>query len=136
MLTGATKKRVFYFASAFFRLIAMLGLIIAYIAVKIAVKPPITWLNILLLCLAISNLLTAIFNLILCGFSATAYHEKFTVQLVCFLLTLLSGGIASTTFTGIGAFTKVLPEEIKNEGIYNTKTFKYKDGKYEDKTKK
>ena len=136
MLIGATKKRFFYFLSAFFRFVACLGLIVAFISVKIAVKPNINWLNALLICLAIANLIMAVFNLMLCGMTANAYKSNFKIQLICFLLTLFTGGVASTTFTGVGAFTNVLPEDIKSEGLYNTKTFKNKDGKYEEETKK
>lgn len=135
MLTGATKKRFFYFGSALTRFLAFIALIIAYIVVKITVRPGIDWLNALLMCLSIANLITAVFNLILCGFTANQYKTNFGVQLICFLLCLFTGGIASTTFTGIAAFTKVLPDEIKNEKIFNTRTFKNKDGKYEEEKK-
>ena len=136
MLKGATAKRFYYFLSALFRGISFLGLLIAYIVVKIAVKPPIEWLNALLITLSILSLITGIFNLILCGMTASAYKDKFAVQLVCFLITLFTGGIASSTFTGVAVFTKVEMDEVKNEGIYNTKTFKNKDGKFDEKTKR
>lgn len=135
MLVGATKKRLYYCLSAFCRFIVFLGLIVAYISVKITVKPSIGWLNILLMCLAIANLITAVFNLILCGFSANQYNSNFAVQLICFLSTLVTGGILSTAFTGVATFTKVLLEDMKSEGIFNTKTFKNKDGKYEEENK-
>ncbi|MGN0961854.1 MAG: hypothetical protein ACI4PF_06640 [Christensenellales bacterium] len=136
MLIGATKKRFYYCLSAFSRFIAFVGLLIAYIVVKITVKPNIDWLNALLICLSIASLVTAVYNLILCGFTANQYKDNFAVQLICFLICLFTGGIVSTTFTGVAVFTKVLPDEVKNEGIFNTKTFKNKDGKYEDETKK
>jgi hypothetical protein len=136
MLIGATKKRFFYFLSAFFRFVACLGFVVALVSVMIAVKPNIKWLNALLLTLAITNLITAIFNLLLCGVTANGYKSNFRIQLICFLLTLLSGGIASSTFTGVAVFTRVLPEDLKSEGVYNTKTLKNKDGKYEEETKK
>ena len=133
---GATAKRIYYFLSALFRGVAFIGLLIAYIVVRITVKPEIGWLNALLIILALLNLATGIFNLVLCGLSATAYKEKFLIQLCCFVITLLSGGIASSTFTGLAAFTKVLDDEVENEKIFNTKTFKIKEGKVDEKTKK
>ena len=48
---------------------------------------------------------------------------------------MLTGGIVSSTFTGIAVFTKVQKDDIKNEGIFNTKTFKNKDGNYDEETK-
>lgn len=135
MLKGATGKRFFYFLSAFCRFVMFLGLIIAYIVVKITVKPTINWLNILLLCLGIAGLITALFNLILCGFSANQYRDARAIQIVCFLLTLVTGGIVASTFTGMATFTKVLPEEIKNEKIFNVKKFNINGEKDEDKTK-
>lgn len=136
MLKGATGKRFFYFFSAFLGLILCLGLVVAYIVVKIKVKPEIKWLNILLLYLAIGNLITSLYNLVLCGFSAMQYKDMFAVQLVCFLLTLISGGIVTTTFTGVATFTKVLPEEIKNEKIFNVKKFNINGDRDEKETKK
>lgn len=123
MLKGATGKRFFFFLSAFLRFVAFLGLIIAYIVVKITVKPTISWLNILLFCLILSNLATSLFNLVLCGFSANQYKDLKGVQIVCFILTLLTGGIATSTFTGIATFVRVQPEEIKNEKLFNLKKF-------------
>lgn len=135
MLKGATGKRFFYFLSAFLRFIVFLGLVVAYIVVKITVKPPISWLNILLVCLMLSNLITSLFNLVLCGFSANQYRDNRVVQFICFLLTLLTGGIATSTITGVAVFTKVLPEEIKNEKIFNVKKFNINGDSDEKKTK-
>lgn len=135
MLEGATSKRFHFFLSAFCRFVVFLGLIVAFIVVKITVEPEIRWLNILLMVLAIVNLATSIFNLILCGFSANQYHDNFAPQLICFLICMFTGGIVTTTFTGVATFTKVLPEEIKNEKIFNTKTFKINGGKNEKETK-
>jgi len=136
MFKGATGKRFFYLLSALFRSLSFVGLLIAYIIVKIVVDPAIGWLNALLLILSISSLLTSLFNLVLCGFPATAYKEKFFIQLICFVVTLFTGGIASSIFTGFATFTRVEDSEIKNEGVYNTRTFKNKDGKLDEKTKK
>ena len=136
MLKGATGKRFYYFLSALFRFVSFIGLLIAFIVVKIVVDPDIGWLNGLLLSLSILSLVTSLFNLVLCGLPATAYREQFAIQLICFILTLLTGGVASSTFTGIATFIKVEDDEIKNERIFNTKTFKNKDGKLDEKTKK
>ena len=124
MIKGATSKRLFYFLSSLFRFVGFVGLLIAYIVVKIVVSPSINWLNALLLCLSITSLITAVFNLVLCGFSATAYKEKKCVQIICFLVTLLTGGVASSTFTGVAVFTPVLNDEVENERIFNIKNKK------------
>ena len=134
MFKGATGKRFFYFLSSLFRIITFLGLLIAYIVVKI-VDPGIDWLNALLLTLSLASLGTSAFNLILCGFPATAYHEKKFIQFLCFILMIPTGGILSSVFTGFAAFIKVEDVEIKNEKIFNTKTFKNKDGKENEKEK-
>ena len=136
MFKGASGKRFFYFLSSFLRAISFVGLLIAYIVVRIVVEPSIDWLNTLLLTLTITTFLTSAFNLMLCGFPATAYHEKKFVQYFCFAVTIFTGGIGSTICTGFAAFTKVEQEEMKNEKIFNTRTFKNKDGKQYDKEKK
>lgn len=124
MIKGATSKRLFYFLSSLFRFISFVGLLIAYIVVKIVVRPSIVWLNILLLVLSLTSIATAVFNLVLCGFSATAYkHNKF-IQITCFIATLLTGGVASSTFTGVAVFTPVLNDEVENERIINIKNKK------------
>lgn len=135
MLKGATGKRFYYFLSSLFRIITFLGLLIAFIVVKIVMDPEIVWLNALLLSLSLGSFFTSAFNLILCGFPATAYHEKKFIQILCFVLMIFTGGILSTATTGLAVFTKVDPEEIKNEKIFNTKTFKNKDGKLNEKEK-
>lgn len=136
MFKGAFGKRFYYLLSALFRAVSFVGLLIAYIVVKIVVSPAIGWLNALLSVLSILSLATSIFNLVLSSFPATAYKEKFLIQLICFITTLLTGGIASSTFTGLAVFTKVLDEEVKNERLINTKTLKNKEGKSDEKTKK
>lgn len=136
MFSGATGKRLFYFFSAGFRFISFLGLLVAYVIVKIVSEPQVRWLNALLLTLSLLSLATSAFNLVLCGMSATAYRQKFWVQLVCFVTTLFTGGVASSALTGFATFMKVEDEEIENERIINTKTFK-REGKKDDKfTKK
>jgi hypothetical protein len=121
MIKGATSKRFNYFLSSFFRMVSFIGLLIAYIVVKIVVRPQIGWLNILLLMLSITSLVTSIFNLILCGFSATAYRNKKFIQIICFVVTLVSGGMASSALTGVAVFTPVLDDEVENEGIVHIK---------------
>lgn len=121
MIKGVTGKRLNYFSSCLFRFVSFVGLLIAYIVVKIVVRPQIVWLNWLLLGLSITSLLTAIFNLVLCGFSANDYRNKKFIQILCFLVTLFTGGIASSTFTGVAVFTKVLEEEVENEKLINIK---------------
>jgi hypothetical protein len=117
-------------------MLSFLGLLIAYIVVKIVVEPSIDWLNTLLLTLSLLSLATSIFNLVLCGMPATGYAEKKGIQIICFIVTLFTGGIISSTLTGLGAFIKVEDDEIQNEKIFNTKTFKNKDGKLNDKNRK
>ena len=124
MFKGAFGKRFYYLLSALFRIVSFLGLLVAYIVVRIVVTPAIDWLNVLLLTLSILSLVTSVFNLVLSSFPATAYKEKFLVQLLCFVVTLCTGGIASSTFTGLAVFTKVLDDEVKNERLINTKTLK------------
>lgn len=136
MLKGATAKRFYYFMSALLRFIDFVGLLIAFIVVACTLKPAISWLNGLLITLSLLGLATSLFNLILCGFTASAYKQNFKIQLICFILTLVTGGIISSTMTGLAAFTKVELEEIKNEKIFNTKTFKNKDGKFDEETKR
>jgi hypothetical protein len=136
MFKGATGKRLFYFLSALLRSVSFVGLLIAYIIVKIVVESSITWLNTLLLTLSITCLVTSLFNLILCGFPATAYHEKKIIQFLCFFTMIFTGGILSTTLTGIASFIKVENEEIKNEKVFNIKTLHNKDGQINEKTKK
>lgn len=121
VIKGANGKRLNYFLSAMFRGLAFLGLIIAYIVVKITVKPGIEWLNILLLCLSLGGLVSGIFNLILCGFTATGYKENFWVQLICLIVTCLTGGIVGTTLTSVAFACKVTDEEVKNENVIRLK---------------
>ena len=133
MIKGVMAKRLYFFLSSLFRFISFIGLTIAYVVVKIVVEPSIGWLNILLLTLAITTLLTAVFNLVMCGFTANAYKDKKLIQILCFIITLITGGIASSTFTGIAAFAKVLDEEVENENLINIKQIK--GGNHETKKK-
>lgn len=123
MFKGATGKRVFYFSSAMLRVIVSIVLLITCIVVKLAVKPNIEWLNILLIVLTITGFISGLFNLAMCGMPAIAYKSKKVIQIICFLFTLVTGGILSSILTGFAVFTKVLPEDIKNEKVFNTKTF-------------
>ena len=61
--------------SSFFRLFGFLALLIAFIIVKITVKPAIEWLNLLLLLLSLGSLMSGIFNLAMCGMPATGLIE-------------------------------------------------------------
>lgn len=124
MFKGATGKRVFYFTSAMLRTIVAVGLLIAYIIVKFTVKPSIVWLNTLLIVLAVAGIISALYNLAMCGMPATGYKTNKGVQIGCLIFTCLTGGILSSIFTGFAVFTKVLPEDVKNERIFNTKNFK------------
>ncbi len=124
MFKGATGKRVFYFSSAVLRFVTSIALLIAVIIVKFTVSPSIDWLNALLITLTITGIVSGLYNLILCGLPALAYKNNRAVQIVCFIFTLVTGGILSSLITGFAVFTKVLPEDIKNEKIFNVKTFK------------
>lgn len=124
MFKGATGKRVFYFTSAMLRAFTSIGLLIAYIVVKFAVKPSIGWLNVLLIGFAVFGIVSTLYNLAMCGMPATAYKTNKGAQIGCFVLTILTGGVLSSILTGYGLFTKVQPEDIKNERLINTKNFK------------
>ena len=121
MLTGATGKRFYYFMSSFFRLIGFLALLIAFIIVKLTVKPAIEWLNLLLLLLSIGGLMSGIFNLAMCGMPATGYKSARAIQIVCLVLTCLTGGIVGTVFTSLALAQKVSEEEVENENIVKIK---------------
>ena len=126
MLTGATGKRFYYFMSSFFRLFGFLALLIAFIIVKITVKPAIEWLNLLLLLLSLGSLMSGIFNLAMCGMPATGYKVNKSSQIVCLILTILTGGILGTVFTSLGFALKVSDEEVENENIFKVKKHKEK----------
>lgn len=116
-MKGAMGKRFAYLLASVFRLFMFFACLIAYIVVKLAVKPPIPWLNALLLCLSIGGLISGAFNLIMCGYSAYGYKKNITVQICDFILTFITGGIIGTSFAGIGLFTRVQPGDIESEGI-------------------
>ena len=124
MFKGATGKRVFYFSSAMLRVITSIALLIAVIVVKFTVKPSIEWLNALLIILTISGIVSGLFNLAMCGLPAIAFKNNKAIQVVCFIFTLITGGVLSSILTGFAVFTKVMPEDIKNEKVFSTKTFK------------
>ena len=126
MLTGATGKRFYYFMSSFFRLFGFIALLIAFIIVKITVKPAIEWLNLLLLLLSLGSLMSGIFNLAMCGMPATGYKANKSSQIVCLVLTILTGGIVGTVFTSLGFALKVSDEEVENENIFKVKKHKEK----------
>ena len=117
MLKGATGKRFYYFMSSAFRFFGFLALLIAYIIVKITVKPAIAWLNILLIALSLGGLVSGLFNLILCGMPATGYKMNRLSQILCLIVTILTGGIVGTIFTAMAFAMKVTDEEVKNEKI-------------------
>lgn len=120
-LTGATNKRIYFFLSMLFRAITFVGCLIAYIVVKITVKPGIEWLNLLLLFLSLGSLLSALFNLCMCGLTATAYAQNKLMQIMCLVFTILTGGIASTTFTAIAVAIQPTKEEIDSENLFRVK---------------
>ena len=121
MLTGATGKRFYYFMSSFFRLIGFLGLLIAFIVVKITVTPAIEWLNVLLLSLSLGALMSGLLNLSMCGMPATGYKTSRAIQIFCLVLTIVTGGVFGTVFTAIAFSKKVSDEEVENENIIKIK---------------
>lgn len=121
MIKGATGKRFKYFFCSILRFVCFLGLLIAYIVVKVTVTPAINWLNALLLYLTIGCLVSGVFNLILCGMPATAYKQNKLVQILCAILTTITGGIGSTALCISACAMKVLDEEIENENIIKIK---------------
>ena len=121
MIKGANGKRFNYFMSAFFRLFCFVGCLIAVIVVKIAVRPSIDWLNYLLLGLSLGGLVSGVFNLILCGLTATAYKTNKRIQIICLIVTILTGGIVGTTLTSVALGTRVLDDEVENEKIFKIK---------------
>ena len=123
-MKGTMGKRLNYFMSSMLRLICFLGLIIAFIVVKITVKPEIIWLSYLLLGLAIGGLVSGIFNLIMCGMTSTGYSQNKLIQIICVCVTALTGGIIATTLTAVACGTKVLQDEIENEKIIKIKKYK------------
>ena len=126
MLTGAMGKRFYYFMSSFFRLIGFVSLLIAFIVVKITVKPSIEWLNLLLLLLCIGSLMSGILNLAMCGMPATGYRTSKAIQIGCLVVTILTGGLLGTVFTCLGFAGKVSDEEIENENIIKIKKHREK----------
>ena len=124
MLTGATGKRFYYFMSSFFRLIGFLALLIAFIVVKITVKPAIEWLNLLLILLSLGGLMSGVLNLAMCGMPATGYKESKKIQIICLIITIVTGGILGTIFTALALGSKVSDEEVENENIVKIKKHK------------
>ena len=112
--------------SAFFRALTFIGALIAYIVVKIVVKPQIEWLNLLLLFLSLGSLLSGLFNLCLAGLTATAYKENKMIQIVGLVFTLVTGGFFSSVFTCMAVAIQPTVEEIKSENLIkiNKKGFK------------
>ena len=129
MFKGATGKRVFYFSSAMLRIIVSLLLLVAFVVVKIVVRPGIDWLNSLFIILSITGFVSGLFNLAMCGMPAIAYKSKKAVQIVCFVFTMFTGAPLSSVLTGFAVFTAVLPEDIKNEKVFNTRTYDKRDNK-------
>lgn len=121
MMNGATGKRFYYLLSSFARIIGFIALLIAYIVVKIVVEPSIAWLNILLLCLSLGGLVSGIMNLILCGMTATGYKQKNLLQIICFIITMLTGGLVGSVLSGLGTFSRVSDEEVEAENIIRIK---------------
>ena len=65
----------------------------------------------------------------MCGMPAIAYKSKRAIQIMCFVFTLITGAPLSSVLTGFAVFTSVLPEDIKNEKVFNVKTFDKGDNK-------
>ena len=120
-LVGATNKRIYFFMSAIFRAFTFIACLIAYIVVKITVKPGIDWLNLLLLFLSLGSLLSGLFNLCLCGLTATGYAQNRWVQIICLVFTCITGGIASTTFTALAVAIRPSKEELEEENLFKVK---------------
>jgi len=95
--------------------------------VKITVKPGIDWLNLLLLILSIGSLMSGILNLAMCGMPATGYKTSKAIQIVCLVVTILTGGIFGTVFTSLGFAQKVTDEEVENENIIKIKKHRSKN---------
>ena len=131
-MIGSTWKRLYFFISAVLRIVSSVALLVGYIVCRVVIDPDIIWLNMVLFILTWACLATGLFNLVMCGMTATAYKDMMKTQLICFVSTLLTGGIFSTILTGVAVFVPVDPEELKREATYNTKTFKFKDGKFDD----
>jgi len=124
MLKGATGRRLYYFMSSFFRLIGFLALLIAFIVVKITVKPAIEWLTVLLLMLSLGGLMSGILNLAMCGMPATGYKTSKKIQIFCLIITIITGGILGTIFTALALGQKITDEEVENENIIKIKKHK------------
>ena len=124
MLKGATGRRFYYFMSSFFRLIGFLALLIAFIVVKITVKPAIEWLTVLLLMLSLGGLMSGLLNLSMCGMPATGYKDSKKIQIFCLILTIITGGILGTIFTALALGQKITDEEVENENIIKIKKHK------------
>ena len=121
MLTGATGKRFYYFISSFCRLVGFIGLLIAFIVVKVSVVPAIEWLNLLLLSLSLGSLMSGLINLSMCGMPATGYKTSRAIQIFCLVITIITGGIFGTIFTSLAFAQKVSDEEVENENIIKIK---------------
>lgn len=128
-MQGAMGKRFNYFMSAFFRLLCFLACLIAFVVVVIVVKPAIVWLNVLLICLSIGGLISGVFNILLCGMTATGYNENKSVQIICLIVTIITGGLLGTLFTSIALATKISKEEIDNEKLITIKKQRIKKEK-------
>ena len=120
-LSGATNKRLYFFMSAICRAFTFIGCLIAYIVIKIAVNPEILWLNLLMLFLSLGSLLSGLFNLCLCGLTATGYTQNRWIQIINLMFTCVTGGIASTTFTAIAVSIRPTQEEIDEENLIKVK---------------
>lgn len=120
-IKGATNKRIFYFMSMLLRVITFIGCLIAYIVVKIAVKPQIDWLNVFLLLLSLGSLLSGLYNLCLSGMTATSYKQNKAIQILGMIFTIITGGFFSSVFTCIAVAIKPTEEEIKMENLMKIK---------------
>ena len=119
-MTGAFYKRLYYFFASLCRLIGFLATLIAYIIVKIVVKPGIVWLNVLLLYLSIAGLISGLLLLLMCGMSVRNYKYNKFRQVVVLIITILTGGVLGIVFSCIALGTKITDEDMENESITKT----------------
>lgn len=120
---GATNKRIYYLLSGVVRLLSFIVFLVAAIVVGIVVRPVIMWLNILLVALSIGSLISAVYNIALCGMTAHSYRNNILVQVIGMILTAVSGGIVSTTFTAIALGTRVTEDDLELEGIVRVRKY-------------
>ena len=68
--------------------------------------------------------MSGIYNLAMCGMPATGYKSSKAIQIVCLVITCITGGIFGTIFTSLAFAQKVSDEEVENENIVKIKKHK------------